>query len=811
MKRLSLILLAIICCYSVIKAQNFKVSGSLISSGRAADGATVSLLKSDSSIMKNTISNKNGEFSISEKNEGNYLLLVKSVGCEPYYSNVFVLNIEHPEYDFSAINLKSSATLANVIVTSKKQFIEQGIDKTIINVDASPTSVGLSAMDLLEKTPGVTVDKDGNISLKGKQGVLILIDGKPTYLSAQDLANMLKNMPSTMLDQFEVMTNPPAKYDAAGNSGIINIKTKKSKIKGFNTSVTVGGGMGKYAKANESINLNYRTGKINLFGNYSYSYNKRFQDLDLVRNFRDSLTQNINSVYTQHSYMHPEYHSHDVKLGMDFYASKKTTLGIVLNGDFNPGTFSNNNITNIDDISQKLTSSTVTNSHSNDTWKNYGVNFNTLTKLDTAGTELSSSFDYIYYYSASNQLFNNYFYDESGNETTPPQILRGYTPGKINIYSGKIDYSHPLKHDAKFEAGVKSSYVTTDNIAQYDTLANDKWVNYEGRTNHFLYKENINAAYANFSKQLNKKWSAQLGLRLENTISNGDQLTTGETFKRNYTQLFPTAYLNYKLNDNNQFNLNYGRRVQRPDYGDLNPFYYFLDTYTYQVGNPYLKPQFSHNIELSHSYKNMLATTLSYTAVNDMINEQLQQIDSIHTTYVTRTNLAQQRSVTLSMSAGVPVVKWWRVNIYAQGSYNRFKGFINEGMLDVHGTSFNANMQNQFTLPKGWSMELSGWFNSKAVYGTMVGLPQGSADFAISKNILKDKGSVRVNFRDFLGLQGWRGVSRYQNIDVTINNHWDSRVVNVSFTYRFNKGKVAEHRQNNAADEEQNRVKGGRG
>ena len=220
-------------------------------------------------------------------------------------------------------------------------------------------------------------------------------------------------------------------------------------------------------------------------------------------------------------------------------------------------------------------------------------------------------------------MFNNGFFDADGNETNVPQILRGFTPSTINIYSGKIDYLHPMKKDYKFEAGVKSSYVSTDNIANYDTLANGKWVNYAGRTNHFAYKENINAAYINLNKKFNDKWGAQLGLRLENTNSTGNQLTSNESFKRNYTQLFPTAYISYKLNDKNNFGLNYGRRIQRPDYGDLNPFYYFLDIYTYEVGNPYLKPQFSQSIELNHSYKNILNTSFSYTAVNDIIDEQL--------------------------------------------------------------------------------------------------------------------------------------------------------------------------------------------
>ena len=782
-----------------------------MTNNKPVEAATVRLLGMDSSVLKQTVSEKEGQFVINEFKSGIYLVSIQSVGSQTYYSQALTVNTEHPEYDLKAISLTETAKLKDVTVSSKKQFIEQKIDKTVINVDASPTTIGLSALELLEKTPGVTVDKDGNISLKGKQGVSVMIDGKPTYLSSSDLANLLKNMPSSTVEQIEIMTNPPAKYDAAGNAGVINFRTKKSKTKGFNTSVTLGAGMGKYPKANESINLNYRTGKLNVFGNYSYRYNKGYQSLDITRKFRDS-AGNIQSVFDQHSDMYPDYQSHTFKTGMDYYASAKTTIGFVVNGNFNPGTFAVDNTTNIYNSGQKLQSQTITSNNSADEWTNYGANLNMLTKLDTAGRELSANLDYIHYTSLSNQMFNNYFYDEHGNTSSPDEILRGHIPGTINIYSGKVDYIHPLKKNARIEAGVKTSYVETDNIANYDTLSNGIWVSDAGRTNHFLYKENINAAYVSATKQFNSKWNAQLGLRVENTISNGNQLTTGETFKRNYTQLFPTAYISYSLNDKNQVGLNYGRRIQRPDYADLNPFYYFLDKYTYQVGNPYLQPQFSHNIELSHSYKGMITTTLSYTAINDVIQQQLQQVDSTHTTYIRQTNLAQQRSIALSVSAGVPLTKWWRANMYVQGSYNKYSGYINNGILDVSGPSLNINMQNQFTLPKGWSMELSGYYNSKAIYGTIVGLPQGSADFAVVKNIMKDKGSIKLNFRDFLGIQQWSGYSKYQNLDVTIHNHWDSRSVNISFTYRFNKGQTGEQRHHSGgADEEQGRVKSGRG
>src|SRR6266487_145898 len=532
------------------KAQTVEIgniSGYVWASQKPIEAATVFLLQTaDSAVIKKTTTDNNGQFSFRETKDGKYLVAVQFVGFKSYYSEVFELNELAPIYKIKPIVLSPlSQQLNNVTVTSKKPFIEQKIDRTVVNVEASPANVGLSALEVLEKSPGVTVDKDGNVSLKGKQGVLILVDGRSTYLNEQDLANFLKNTPSANLDQIEIMTNPPAKYDASGNSGVINIKTKKSKIKGFNGSITVGGGMGNNPKANESVNLNYRVGKVNIFGNYGYDYNKGFQDLDLTRNFRDSASGDLESVFKQHTDMTPNYQNHNYKIGMDYYVTKKTTLGIVLNGYINPGKFGSDNTTNIYDAQNKLQSVTLSNSSSKEKWNNIGGNFNLRHVFDTTGTELTSDIDYIRYTSDLNQLFNNYFYNEQGSKIQPDETLRGILPGSINIYSAKVDFTHPLKHDAKFEAGIKSSYVKTDNNAQYDNFISDEWQVDTGRTNHFIYKENINAAYVNVNKQLNKKWSAQLGLRLENTISDGNQLTSGEKFKRDYTQLFPTTFIGY--------------------------------------------------------------------------------------------------------------------------------------------------------------------------------------------------------------------------------------------------------------------------
>lgn len=784
------------------------IKGKITAGGKPAEAATISLLKSaDSSVVKRTVTDKEGVFDIDNATPGQYILSTEYVGYKINY-----INIEAGDKDVAVpdIQLSEKAQLSAVTVSTKKPFIENKIDRTVVNVDASPTNTGLTAMELLQKTPGVTVDKDGNVSLRGKQGVLILIDGKPTYLSGQDLATYLKNLPGASLDQIEVMTNPPAKYDASGNSGIINFKTKKNKVKGFNGSVTIGGGMGIEPKANESVNLNYRSGKFNVFGNYSYNWNKGFQDLELTRKFVDS-NGNLSSIFRQQSDMHPNYQTHNFKLGADYYATSKTTLGFVVNGYTNPGTFSLTNTSNLYDADNVFRNQTLSANNNTDSWKNIGTNLNIRHKIDTLGSEITGDLDYIHYKSSSDQHFNNYFYDDKGNVLQPDEILRGDLPGQIDIYSAKTDYSKPLKGNAKLEAGLKTSYVVTDNDANYFNLIDNNWVVDTGRTNHFRYKENINAAYVNVSKQLSKKWSAQAGLRLENTNANGVQLTTGESFNRHYTQLFPTAFVSYTMNDKNTFSLNYGRRIQRPDYGDLNPFYYFLDKYTYQVGNPYLKPQFSHNIELNHSYNNFLNTSLSYTAINDVFQQVLRQVDSTTTTYISNSNIAQQRSVALSVSAGFPVTKWWNANIYMQGSYNRYKGFVNNGFIDFAGPNFMTNIQNQFSLPKGWGFELSGFYRTRSVEGIFVSLPMGVINFGASKSVLKNKGTIKLNINDFADLQAFRGYSKYQNIDVDVKNQWDNRVVNISFTYRFNKGQVGQQRRSGSTDDEQSRVKGGRG
>lgn len=794
------------------QAQTAKISGAVTGTQKPVEAASVGILRAkDSAIVKMAVTDKTGQFEAEKLAAGKYLVMVQSVGYVKYYSPVFDL-ANGQSYTVQPIILTNvSKELEGVVVTSKKPMIEQKLDRTIINVDASPTNAGATVLEVLEKSPGISVDKDGNISLKGKQGVVVLIDGKPTYLGAQDLANMLRNMSSSNLETIELMSNPPARFDASGNSGVINIKTKKTKTMGYNASVTSGFTQGVLPKTNHSFNLNYRQNKINFFANASYNYNENFGNIKIDRNFRNQNTGALLTTFDQLAKNDRTFNSYNYKAGFDYFMNKKTTLGLVVNGYSSVGDEYTDNTTYIKDPSGGIITRTQAINDVNLKFKNVGVNANLRHVFDSTGKELTIDADYINYNQNNRQVLSNEFFDQMGNIKSPDEILRGILPASINIYSLKADYSQPMKGQMKFEAGFKTSYVNTDNDAQYSNWNGTQFVNDVTRSNHFLYKENINAAYVNLNKQFTKKWSGQLGLRAENTNITGNQLTTGEVFKRNYTQVFPTMYIGYAMNEKNQFALSYGRRIDRPNYQDLNPFFYFLDKYTYQVGNPYLRPQFSHNIELNHTYRGILNTSLNYSRTNDILQDVLEQIDSTNSSFVRKSNIASRQNLGLSVSLGMPVTKWFRTNVYVNVFYNHFKGTVNNGEISVGATSVMTNISNQFTLPKGWGAELSAFYRTQGVEGVLVARPMGAINLGFTKQVLKNKGMIRLVVRDVLLTQIFRGYSKYQNVDVIIRQNRDSRVVNLSFTYRFSKGKTAAQRKRGGANEEQNRVNLGGG
>ena len=780
------------------------------------DAATVSLLKaSDSSLVKVSLTDKNGNFSFDHILNGKYLLMATSIGHLKVYSSS--LEIKNGETVSAGIlKLKDNVKMLNAVTVAaviKKPFIERKIDRTVINVDASITNAGTTALEVLEKAPGVTVDKDGNISLKGKQGVMIMMDGKPAYLSGQELANLLKNMPSSAIDQIEIMTNPSAKYDASGNSGVINIKTKKNKMKGLNGSLSATIIQSKFTRTNNSLNLNYRTGKVNIFGNYGVSYWQGYNDLTLQRKFRNVFTKEVETIFDQSSLMNHNSTYQNLKVGMDFYANKKTTLGVVFSGYLNPGNNDGDNTTLLKNAHNQTDSILKAVSTQKRNSNNFSANFNMRHEFDTTGKEFTVDIDYLTYYQTSDQLFNNSFLYPDYTPIRPTSQLMGTLPSTVNIYSAKTDFTFPLKKSAKLEAGLKSSYVTTDNDALYQNKTSTGYETDEGKTNHFIYKENINAAYLNYSRQI-KKWGLQLGVRAENTNAQGHQVGNStradSSFTKNYVNLFPTAYLSYEADKKNTFSVNYGRRIDRPAYQDLNPFYYFLDEYTYEVGNTLLQPQFTDNIELSHTYNGFLTTTINYSKTNNAISDVLKQITSERKTFQTKDNIASKTNYGLAVSANFPVTKFFSTNVYTNVVHDNYKGNLNGDYLNVSNVTFFSNVSNQFKFKNGWSAELSGWYRSKGIEGQIVINPMWRMDAGVAKQVLKNKGTVKLSVRDIFQSQNFSGYVKYQDIDVYIKNTRDSRAASLTFSYRFGKPiKNQQRRKTGGASEEQNRVKTG--
>ncbi len=790
------------------QAQKTAVKGKVIDkNATAVKAATVYLLNpKDSSVVKTVVTDEAGDFLIENKSNGIFLISATAIGYQKTYSPAFAL-AENIIFSINnLIILPIDKTLENISVVSKKAFIERKLDKTVINVEASITSAGSTVMEVLEKSPGVSVDKDGKISLKGKQGVIILVDGKQTYMGDQDLANYLQAMPAANLEQIELMPNPSSKYDASGNSGVINIKTKRNKQKGFNGSVKNTLAIGRYVRTLNTLNLNYKNGKFNVFSTFGINHRKSFQQLDINRKYYDA-NKNLNAIFDQTATFIRSNNNNNAKIGIDFYATKKTTVGILFNGSISPSAQEGTNISylkNADAVTNSILSS---NNTDKEKWKNAGLNLNLRHVFDSTGRELTIDVDALQYKSLHDQYFQSDNYTALWIKQST-EVLTSILPAKINVYSVKVDYVHPFKSGLKMETGIKTSFVNTDNVADYFNVISGVPLVDNDKTNQFKYKENINAAYVNFSKEF-KKWSLQTGLRLENTNYKGNQfgnpVKPDSTFNKSYTGLFPTMFAGYKLNDKNQFGFSYGRRISRPDYESLNPFIFFIDKYTYEAGNPFLKPMYANVFELSHTYNKFLTSTFNYTHSKDMFNEYFEQ--SGYATIVKQNNYGRIDDISLSLNAELKPTKWWTMMPYAEFNYNKVNSQLYGFELKTSGTGLSSNLNNQFSFKKGWSAELSGFYRSRMKRGQFEIASMNQISTGISKQILKNKGSLKLNVVDIFNSGRQKGVVNIQNTVAAFTQTRDSRNIGITFSYRFGKPLKIQQRKSGGAGDEQSRIK----
>ena len=769
------------------------------------DFATVSLINAkDSVLVRTAVSGLDGIFIFENFSPGIYRVSVSMVGYLKTSTKDFPLSEVNPVKDLGEISIsRDSKMLGEVTVRGIKPFIERKIDRLVVNVEGSSVASGSTALEVLQRAPGVTVDQNDNIAMQGKQGVLVMLDGKQTYMSNTDVANMLRNMPSTQIETIELITNPSAKYDAAGNSGIINIKTKKSENVGTNGTLTAGAGMGDNYRANGGITLNHRNKNINAFGNYNYSTRGQGESIIIDRVVSNS---NVKTYFGQTGASLSDNISNNFKAGLDINLNKKNTLGFLVNGYLNSESEVYNNTTLIGRSFNQTDSSVIAINDGNNSFRNIAYNANYKSTLDTNGKELSIDLDYSHYNRNNLTLYDNKFSNSNGN-ITPPSYLKNSTPSIINIRAFKIDYTMPFNKTTKMETGLKSSWVKTDNDFQFERMVSSAWQNDPGRSNQFVYDENVNAAYLNLNKQY-KSTSIQLGLRAEQTNSNGNSITTAKEVNRSYTNLFPSAFINQTLSKNHDLGISYSRRIDRPNYNSLNPFIYFLDQYTYNQGNPFLNPQYTNNFELTYNYKKTYSLTLNHSLTRDVITQVLLPDTAKKAMFQTNENLDKQINYSANLNAPVSFSKWWSTSNNASVFYLGFRSPNLRGQeLSSGRVALQFNSQHKFVISPSITGELNGDYTSPMEYGTLKISSQYGLDLGLSKSFMKKKANVKLALSDIFDTRRQTISSAYTGLDYNLTQKNETRIGRLTFSYRFGKNEIKpERRRSTGLEDEQRRV-----
>ncbi|MDB5196140.1 MAG: hypothetical protein JWP88_510, partial [Flaviaesturariibacter sp.] len=590
--------------YSIAQAPKGTATIRVASESKTAlEGSTVEVLRSkDSALVRTALTDKTGEAVVENLALGSYMARVSMVGYTTRYTEIFGISERSLAVTFPPVSLapKDASQLATVTVAARKPFIQKLADRIVVNVENSIVSAGSSALDVLERSPGITIDQNDAISLRGRAGVIIMIDGKPSPMSGADLATYLRGLPSGAIERIDIITNPSAKYDASGNSGIIDIRMKKDQRLGTNGTLTAGYGQGVYPKANAGTTFNYRNKAVNLFGNYNYAYRENLNHLIINRNFYE------NGVFKgsddKDNFARMPMSNHSARIGADFFISKNSIIGIVSSGNFLRFSRRAEINTMVNDINYHPAYRFQSIGTNKENRQNVVTNLNFKHSFGKTGKELSADVDYGIFNSAALSRTASSYYELNGASKGDDDILDGDQDGALRLRTGKVDYVSPLKKGARLEAGYKFSYVSSDNDAKFYNVLSSGTVVDAYKTNRFFYDEYNNAAYVNYSREF-KKFNFQIGLRGEQTDLKTKQQKGGIRFKKDYFEPFPSAYFNYKLNEDKTIGISVSRRIDRPSYNTLNPFLFQVDATIYSTGDPHLKPQMTWSYEGSYTVK----------------------------------------------------------------------------------------------------------------------------------------------------------------------------------------------------------------
>ncbi len=770
----------------------------------AAAAATVILLAAaDSSVVKSIACDDQGLFNLDVK-PGSYLLLVSKIGYDQSLTGPFVVetakNFAAPEVSL-VVHLPQ---LKEVSITAQRSYIDAKPGKVTLNVQSSIIAEGNSVAEILRQAPGVHVDGRGSFSMIGKQGALVTIDGKPTNLSGQDLIDLLQGMPGTTVKQIELISNPSAKYDAAGG-GVINIISKKGINQGTNITVNAGGGYGTYYKLIGGLSFNNRKGATNVFGNYNYLENKSFHDFTTDRSINyQGLSSEYNVIYSAIQVSK----NHTFRAGVDVAVSSNHTIGVLVSGTVNENSFIKDNLLKMSNQG-KFDSLINTTSNTSRGLSNISYDINYSGKLDNKGTTLLADFVYNDITRHSSEYINNHFTLASGGAYRLPLYLQNLTPSVIHIWAAKLDLATPLSKTSQLEAGVKYSNVNSDNDLVFGPKVNGVYTSSQAFSNTFLYTENINSAYVNYIGKVGVV-GLTAGLRAEQTNAKGNSATMKNPLTRNYLNLFPQVQLNYDVDDKHALNLSFNRGINRPMYSFVNPFLSFVGLYDYYQGNPKLLPQYSNKLELTHTYNKTLQTSLYGTVITDFYDLRvLRQNDSSKVSITEANNFGTYSIVGLKILAPVDFYNWWTANFALDASYQRIKAYAQNGSLNKGTQDIIFTSTQTFKVSSTLTAELSGRYESPNFYGIGQLKANYFVNARLSKQVLNKMGTITASVSDIFNTLRDRSTINYQNLNVKIWDKVESRIFKIGFSYRFGNTSLKNTEKHAAGNEDEQKRAGG--
>jgi len=784
------------------------VRGSVLDkTGKGLEFSTIHLLRhSDSTHVVTVVSDESGRFEFSAVRTGDYLLKATQLSYVDAYSPSFRVEAgEGPVMLPPLIVTESSLRLGEVVVVGQKQLIERQIDRFVVNVDAMPAAAGGSVYDVLKNSPGVTVNSTESISMMGKTGVVVMIDDRPVKMSSDALLNMLKNMPAESISSLEVITTPPARYEAEGDAGLINIRTKRRKTEGWNAELSVRGGKGQYTRYGGGAVLNVKQGIFDFNGSYFVGHATTFQNITQRAAFRRAGQADAFSNVLSQTYLLNKATSHDAKVQMDVKTGERSALGLVVTAFSIPNSTRSDNSSVNQLRTVQLDTTVNTFSKLSDDSRNYSMDGYYKTALDTLGRELSVDANYARFASDKDQHFTNLFFLDPNPTGLAPGFLRSYFSGTTSVRSLKADLLLPYAK-YKVEGGAKYSWVRSASDFLFQKELNDIWISDPLRTNQFDYRETIYAAYLSAGRKWTK-FSFQAGLRTEYTRTNGKSNASNIFYVNNYFKLFPTLYLQYAVSDAYQTNISYSRRIGRPPYNYLNPFLSYLSQYFSNQGNPFLQPSFTHSVEWANVFKSGIVVSSFANYTSNFFSEFPRQRENSQEVTYTFANLGTSSSYGVTVIVPLSLAEWWKVSDNVTVYDQRFASTYPEAVGNTQKLVYNLSLSNSFTITPHITAQLSGYYNSPSIQGLYVTVPYYAANVGTTVKMLKDQATLGISLSDLFYTERGQATARYTNQDFSFRRKEDSRILRLSFAYKLgNRTIKAKKTRENASQSELDRA-----